>query len=333
MKSYYLTLFLIICFTLFANGCNKPASVIHSENDTDSPTILSNIESDNLLESYQTPQITFTYDSSLFSIEDKKTDSGRFYNVISSLIPDVPQEQYNTVCSFFITHDIDYMEVKSLGIKEYFDKFSKKFFNSQEKKIIDSSYNGDVFDGEYIFTIDDGSTCYFKVIDYNVKETIIAALRTCPYSSKYNNKLFDIYSSVKFTSDYKPQKCISDYESIESYLSSEISTIEKGSNDIIDKIAFLAKNDSIIITDSHIKAAITYIKNTYPNFYDNTDTMEVSMYYGYLLDYCFDDSDPRSELGVDTYQSIKYVYRNIESKDDDSTQKNLQQIKKDLQKL
>lgn len=52
-----------------------------------------------------------------------------------------------------------------------------------------------------------------------------------------------------------------------------------------------------------------------------------------LLDSKYDDSDPRSQLGTDLYQAIKYVYRNIETVLDDSTQENLYQIDKDLAQI
>ena len=44
-------------------------------------------------------------------------------------------------------------------------------------------------------------------------------------------------------------------------------------------------------------------------------------------------SDPRSELGTDLCQAIKYVYRNAETVLDDATQENLQQIDKDLENI
>ena len=49
-----------------------------------------------------------------------------------------------------------------------------------------------------------------------------------------------------------------------------------------------------------------------------------------MLDYGYDDFDPKSELGVDTYQAIKYVYRGTETVDSDHAQANIYQIGKDL---
>lgn len=120
---------------------------------------------------------------------------------------------------------------------------------------------------------------------------------------------------------------------IEVILQQELSGVEKNSSAALDKIAMLAKEDAKTVTEEQINEAIAAIRNNYPQYYNGAECMEKYLYYGYLLDYSFDDSDPRSELGTDTYQAIKYVYRNAETVLDPSTKSNLEQIKKDLQKI
>lgn len=109
--------------------------------------------------------------------------------------------------------------------------------------------------------------------------------------------------------------------------------VEKNSSAALDRIAMLAKEDAKTASKEQINEAIAAIRDNYPQYYNGAECMEKYLYYGYLLDYYFDNSDPRSELGMDTYQAIKYVYRNEETVLDSSTKSNLEQIKKDLQKI
>ena len=59
--------------------------------------------------------------------------------------------------------------------------------------------------------------------------------------------------------------------------------------------------------------------------------MEDAIYYGALLEYSCNDN--LKELGMDTVQAVKYVYRNVEKIEDISTQENLKQITKNLNSL
>ena len=106
-------------------------------------------------------------------------------------------------------------------------------------------------------------------------------------------------------------------------------------SDMVDKIALQAKQDAATIDEAKTDEAITYIKETYPNYFDDNDVMEKTMYYGYLLEYAYKDTDnsPLTNLGMDTYQAVKYVYRGAETIDDDGTQENLRQISEDLEKV
>ena len=70
--------------------------------------------------------------------------------------------------------------------------------------------------------------------------------------------------------------------------------------------------------------------------------MHKGMYYGSLLEYAKKDKakeNPKGidgkiyDLGVDTVQVIKYVYRGVDKIEDDSTQANLRQIEKSLNNI
>lgn len=142
-----------------------------------------------------------------------------------------------------------------------------------------------------------------------------------------------LLAESKTTTDFSTETQISSEQlpDVEGVLQQKLSGIEKNTNAALDKIIEIAKNDSASVSEAQINNAIAAIRNNYPQYYNGPECMELYLYYGYLLDYTFDDSDPRSELGMDTYQAIKYVYRNVETVLDSSTKANLDQIEKDLQ--
>ena len=110
-------------------------------------------------------------------------------------------------------------------------------------------------------------------------------------------------------------------------------TAEPKTSAMVDQIASTAKDHASELTDDQANQIIEIIKNADHHFYNGPEEMEKYMWYGYLLDYKYDDSDPRSELGMDLYQAIKYVYRGAENVTDDATKENLDQIDDDLSRI
>lgn len=120
----------------------------------------------------------------------------------------------------------------------------------------------------------------------------------------------------------------------ENLVNTEKQEAEAGTSAKVDEIAMKAKNDANSITNELKENAIAFIKNSKENFYKDNETMEQAMYYGYLLEYAYENSDTDlAKLGQDIYQAIKYVYRGIETVEDNATQENLRQIEEDLQEL
>lgn len=150
---------------------------------------------------------------------------------------------------------------------------------------------------------------------------------------KYNGLLESQSSDVEETGHDKESGAGGENASTEEMLQSELTGIEKNTNDALNKVIEIAKNNASIVTDEQISEAISAIRDNHPQYYNGSEQMELYMYYGYLLDFAFDDPDPRSELGMDTYQAIKYVYRGSETVLDSATKANLDQIEKDLQKI
>ena len=108
---------------------------------------------------------------------------------------------------------------------------------------------------------------------------------------------------------------------------------EQNTSEMIDQIAATAETNAESLTDEQADEIINAIREADHNFYNGPEEMEKYMWYGYLLDYKYDDSDPRSSLGTDLCQAIKYVYRGAEDVLDDATHENLLQIDKDLEAI
>ncbi|ABO49763.1 hypothetical protein Dred_1229 [Desulforamulus reducens MI-1] len=107
---------------------------------------------------------------------------------------------------------------------------------------------------------------------------------------------------------------------------------EPNTSAMVDYIATKAKVDAKNINDQQTKEAIEFIKSNISDFFRDNKTMETGMYYGYLLEYAYKDTDNRvyAELGMDTYQAIKYVYRGAEKVEDQATQTNISQVRESL---
>lgn len=110
-------------------------------------------------------------------------------------------------------------------------------------------------------------------------------------------------------------------------------TEKENTSAMIDQIAHTAKNNVYLFTGYNADDIVKTIKATTPNFYDDNSKMEKFMWYGYLLDYKYDDSSPLSKLGTSLVRAIKYVYRKEEKISDDSTWDNISQVDEILNSL
>ena len=109
---------------------------------------------------------------------------------------------------------------------------------------------------------------------------------------------------------------------------------EANTSAMVDSIVNKAKADA----DGQLnldtcKEALSYLKDNYPDYFTDNETMEKVMYYGAFLEYSFEGkgiNDTCAALGQDALQSVKYVYRGSDSVEDQATQSNLEQVKKSL---
>lgn len=103
---------------------------------------------------------------------------------------------------------------------------------------------------------------------------------------------------------------------------------EHGTSQYVDYIYYKAKEDAKTATDEDLQNALTWLKNNSENYFLNQEYMESTMYYGELLEMKYKDTGNEYEkLGWQAYKTIKYVYRGAESIQDETTQKNLSELK------
>lgn len=111
-------------------------------------------------------------------------------------------------------------------------------------------------------------------------------------------------------------------------------TPEANSSAMVDSIITQAKTDCDGELNLDVcQEALSYLKDNYPNYFTDNETMEKVMYYGAFLQYSFEDkglNDTCAALGMDAVQSVKYVYRGSEKIEDPSTQENLKQVEEAL---
>ena len=119
-------------------------------------------------------------------------------------------------------------------------------------------------------------------------------------------------------------------------------TSEPNTTAAVNELYYKAKDNAATATEDDLKEAIKFISDNYNNYWVDNETMHKAMYYGSLLECMTKDkaeSDTESveriiyDLGTDTVQATKYVYRKAENVEDESTQSNLKQIKKGLDSL
>lgn len=121
---------------------------------------------------------------------------------------------------------------------------------------------------------------------------------------------------------------------IESESASEPKPNTSGMVDYIAKEAKASAN--IGASEEKREEAIAFIRDNYPNYFTDNETMEKTMYYGYYLEYAYSKNGSENiyaNLGIDAYQAVKGVYRNVDKVEDDIVQENLRQIEEGLSKL
>ena len=105
-----------------------------------------------------------------------------------------------------------------------------------------------------------------------------------------------------------------------------IADTEPNSSERVDAIAFYAKDAAATKNEDIGNEAVLFIVNEYPNYFESSEVMEKALLCGYYLEY-LDYAERVTQIGQDVEQAVKYVYRGVETAEDDATKENLAQIK------
>lgn len=109
---------------------------------------------------------------------------------------------------------------------------------------------------------------------------------------------------------------------------------EPNTSSMVDALVTQARNDAETATEADLQAAVNFIKDNYPDYYDENEVTEKVMYYGALLQYYFqEDASDLYILGRDALEATKYVYRGAENVETEATQINLESVKEVLDSL
>ncbi len=123
--------------------------------------------------------------------------------------------------------------------------------------------------------------------------------------------------------------------------STETQDIQSNTSAMVDYLIKKAKAEVNTVNENKLTEAIDFIKENIGNLFKDNMTMEKAIYYGSLLEYYYaiDNnsfkgfSDVKGEIGMDTVQAVKYVYRGAEKTTDKSTIENIKQIEQNLIKI
>lgn len=104
---------------------------------------------------------------------------------------------------------------------------------------------------------------------------------------------------------------------------------EHGTSAYVDYLALKAKADASTATDDKLQEAVDWLRTNVDSCFDSQENMELTMYYGELLEYKYKKTGNEYEdLGWQAFKTVKYVYRNVETTSDDATVKNYEKLKK-----
>lgn len=107
---------------------------------------------------------------------------------------------------------------------------------------------------------------------------------------------------------------------------------EFGTSAKVDEIALKAKEDAETATDEELQEALTWLQENTTSYFQGSDNMEKTMYYGALLDYKYKDiGNAYEKIGWQAFKTVKYVYRGEETVMDDNTHGNLLELKEMLE--
>lgn len=85
--------------------------------------------------------------------------------------------------------------------------------------------------------------------------------------------------------------------------------------------------------DESKTAAVKFLKENYPNYFNDNETMETAIFYGNFLYYYSDKDTPENNVGWFTDLAVSKVYTNADTVDSENTQKYLNKIGENLNNI
>lgn len=128
---------------------------------------------------------------------------------------------------------------------------------------------------------------------------------------------------------------VADYadKTTDEYINAFIDGVDSKSK-IVDVLNRAARNSAnYSASEEKRNEAVSYLKDNYPNYTVDDNTMIKVMYYGFYLNHAYGDGTTYGDLGFDASQIAKNIYRGSETTNSDFIKANYEQVEKSLSQI
>ena len=128
---------------------------------------------------------------------------------------------------------------------------------------------------------------------------------------------------------------VADYadKTTDEYINDFINGVDSKSK-IVDVLNRAARNSAnYSASEEKRNEAVNFLRDNYPNYTVDDNTMIKVMYYGFYLNHAYGDGTTYGDLGFDASQIAKNVYRGSDAPDSQSIQENYKQVEENLNQI
>lgn len=129
---------------------------------------------------------------------------------------------------------------------------------------------------------------------------------------------------------------VADYadKTTDEYINAFIDGVKPNTSKMVDVINRAARNSAnYSASEEKRNEAVNFLRDNYPNYTADDNTMIKVMYYGFYLNHAYGDGTTYGDLGFDASQIAKNVYRGSETTDSDFIKANYEQVEKSLSQI
>lgn len=129
---------------------------------------------------------------------------------------------------------------------------------------------------------------------------------------------------------------VADYadNTTDEYINAFIDGVKPNTSKMVDVINRAARNSAnYSASEEKRNEAVNFLRDNYPNYTADDNTMIKVMYYGFYLNHAYGDGTTYGDLGFDASQIAKNVYRGSETTDSDFIKANYEQVEKSLSQI